>query len=95
LKALTKLKNKTNINCMKPTEIFEELKKLTNTERLTVIKASLRLIREGLQGVEKPSYNTQRKQQLSRAAKMLLKDYSAGGDLTTYTTIWHCPVNRS
>ena len=72
---------------MKPTEILEELKKLTNTERLTVIEASLRLIREGLQGVEKPSYNTQRKQQLERAAKMLLKDYSANRELTVYTTL--------
>lgn len=72
---------------MKPMEILEELKKLTNTERLTVIEASLRLIREGLQGVEKPSYDTQRKQLLARAAKMLLKDYSVNGELTTYTTL--------
>ena len=72
---------------MKPTEILEEIKKLKNKERLVIIEESLRLIREGLQGEEKPSYNTQRKQQLARAAKMLLKDYSANKELTTYTTL--------
>jgi len=46
-------------------EILEELKKLTTTERLTIIEAALRLIREDLQSRhklgEQPPAMTERK----------------------------------
>jgi hypothetical protein len=68
-------------------EIVEELKKLTTTERLTIIEAALRLIREDLQQVEQPLARTERRQQLAAAAEALLTDYAAGGELTIFTAL--------
>jgi hypothetical protein len=68
-------------------EIVEELKKLTTTERLTIIEAALRLIREDLQQVEQPLARTERRQQLAAAAEALLPDYAAGGELTIFTAL--------
>jgi len=72
---------------MTQTEILEELKKLTITERLTIIEAALLLIREDLQQAEQSLVRTGRKQQLAAAAKALLPDYAAGGELTVFTAL--------
>jgi hypothetical protein len=53
-------------------EILEELKKLTTTERLAIIEATLRLIREDLQRAERPGAWTGLKQRLTSAAEALL-----------------------
>ncbi|MDQ3830673.1 MAG: hypothetical protein M3361_15495 [Candidatus Tectomicrobia bacterium] len=68
-------------------EIVEELKKLTTTERLTIIEAALHLIREDLQQVEQPLARTERWQQLAAAAEALLPDYAAGGELIIFTVL--------
>jgi hypothetical protein len=68
-------------------EIVEELKKLTTTERLTIIEAALHLIREDLQQVEQPLARIERRQQLAAAAEALLPDYAAGGELTIFTAL--------
>jgi hypothetical protein len=75
------------------TAVLEELEALTTTERLTVIEAALRLIRKDLQRVELPPARTERKRvddirrQLATAAKALLSDYKAGGELTIFTAL--------
>jgi hypothetical protein len=68
-------------------QVLEELRKLPTTERLTVIEAALRLIREDLQQVEQPLARTERKRQLAAAAEALLPDYAAGGELTIFTAL--------
>ena len=72
---------------MTQTEILEEIKKLTAAERLTIIEAALRLIREDLQQVAQPLTRIERKRQLAAAAEALLPDYSAGGELTAFTAL--------
>jgi len=72
---------------MTQAEIVEELKKLTIAERLTVVEAILRLIREDLQQVGQPLTQAEGKRQLAAAAKALLPDYAAGGELTTFTAL--------
>ncbi len=68
-------------------EILEELKKLTTAERLAVMEAALRLIREDLQQTERPLTPIRRKLQLATAAEALLPDYQAGGELTVFTVL--------
>jgi hypothetical protein len=68
-------------------EILEQLKKLTTAERLTIIETALHLIREDLRKVEQPLTQTQRRQQLATAAKALLPDYEADGELTIFTAL--------
>jgi hypothetical protein len=68
-------------------EILEELKRLTTTERLTIIEAALHLIREDLQQMEQPLPRIERKRQLAAAAEALLPDYATGGELTIFTTL--------
>ena len=72
---------------MTRTEIVEELRKLTSAERLTIIEAALRLIREDLQHVEQPLTRIEIRRQLTAAAEALLPDYAAGGELTTFTVL--------
>jgi len=67
-------------------EILAELKKLALLERLQVVQAALRLIGEDLQA--KPQrILIDRKQRLAKAAKALLPDYAAGGELTVFTRL--------
>ncbi len=68
-------------------EILEELKKSTIPERLTIIEAALRLIREDLQQVGLPLTRAERRRQLAEAAEALLQDYAAGGELTVFTAL--------
>lgn len=67
--------------------ILEELVKLPAAERLTIVEATLHLIRKDLQQVEPLPARTKRKQQLAAAAKALLPDYAAGGELTVFTAL--------
>ena len=72
-------------------KILEELKKLTPTERLTIIETALHLIREDIQSrhksEEQPLTRTERRRQLAAAAEALLPDYSAEGELTVFTAL--------
>jgi hypothetical protein len=68
-------------------EILEELKKLTTAERLVIMEAALRLIREDLQQVPSPIVLATSKQQLAAAAEALLPDYQARDDLTAFTAL--------
>jgi len=70
---------------MTRTEILEELKKLTPAERLAVVEAAIRLIREDLQRAMQPLTRAERTKQLAEAAEALLPDYTAGGELTAFT----------
>ena len=72
---------------MTQVKILEELKNLTNTERLTIIENVLRLIREDLQKVEQVDDPTEKKRQLAAAAEALLPDYASGGELTSLTAL--------
>ena len=67
--------------------ILEELESLTTVERLSVVEAALRLIREDLQRVEQPVARTEKKRHLAAAAEVLLPDYAVGGELTIFTTL--------
>jgi hypothetical protein len=72
-------------------EILEEIKKLSTSERLTFIEAAIRLIREDLQlrhELEQRSRpQAERRRELETAAKALLPDYIAGGELTAFTVL--------
>ena len=68
-------------------EILEELRKLTPSERLTVVETTLHMIREDLNQNNQPGGYTERQQQLASAAKALLPDYSADGEMTIFTTL--------
>ena len=78
---------------MTQTGVLEGLKILTTTERLTVIEAALHLIRKDLQQVDLPPARTEKRRiddirrQLAAAAKALLPDYQAGGELTIFTAL--------
>jgi len=78
------MKNLT-ISHMIQTNMIKELNKLSNTERLTIIEASLRLIRDDINRVK--HLRTDRKRQLSSAAEALLADYSEDGELTIFTSL--------
>lgn len=71
-------------------EIVEELKQLSNAERLAVIEEASRLIRQELSQPVKD----QRKQRLAAAAEALLRDYSSDGELTAFSSLdseeFHC-----
>ena len=78
---------------MTQTALLEELKTLTTTERLTVIETALQLIRKDLQQMHLPPARTEKRRiddirrQLAAAAKALLPDYRAGGELTIFTAL--------
>jgi len=76
---------------MTQTEILEEIKKLTASERLTFIEATLDFIREDLQLHHKLEQHQRsrlkRKQKLHKAAKALLSDYLTDEDLTSFTAL--------
>jgi len=75
---------------MTQAEILQELRKLTPSERLTVIEAALHLIRKDLQEVGQagqPPAQAERKRQLTAAAEVLLPDYAADDELTAFTAL--------
>jgi ribonuclease HII len=70
---------------MTNSEIIDQLKQLTTAERLAVIEAATRLIREDLsqsESVEKGEDN-----QLTHAAAALLADYESDRELTAFTAL--------
>ena len=71
---------------MTRTGILEELQKLPMGERLAIAEAALHLIREELRKADAPQERTKRAEQLAAAAKDLLPDYNAGGELTAFTS---------
>jgi len=70
---------------MTNTEIIDQLKQLTTAERLAVIEAATRLIREDLSQprVKENAANAQ----LAQAAKELLADYQSDKELTAFTSL--------
>ena len=68
-------------------DIVEELKRFTISERLEIIEAALRLIREDLQQAGQPLAQTERRRKLTAAAEALLPDYTADGELTIFTAL--------
>jgi len=72
---------------MAQVDILEKLKELTAAERLSVAETALRLIREDLRKTTEPAIVKEKKQQLAKAAKALLPDYQAGGELTAFTSL--------
>jgi len=64
-------------------KILDELKNLTNIERLAIIEATLDMIRKDLKEAEKASKD-ERKQSLAKAANMLLADYMSDDELTAF-----------
>ena len=72
---------------MTPTEILEELRKLSAPERLSILEEALHLTREEMQQGGQASRWTEEQQQLAQAARALLPDYTAGGELTEFTVL--------
>lgn len=70
---------------MLQTKMIKELNKLTNTERMTIIEASLHLICDDIYMEKHP--RTDIKRQLSCAAKALLADYSEDDEMTVFTSL--------
>ena len=68
-------------------EMLEELKKLTPTERLTLMEVVLQLMREELQHRVQPVAAGDRAQQLAAAAQALLLDYTTDSELTSFTAL--------
>lgn len=69
------------------TEILEEISKLTNAERLTIIEAASHLIREDLRLSEPPLSEAERKRRMTLAAEALLADYTSDTELTAFTAL--------
>lgn len=70
---------------MTNSEIIAQLKQLTTAERLAVIEAATRLLRED---VSQPEVNkSSEDEQLARAAKALLVDYQSDLELTVFTSL--------
>jgi CHASE3 domain sensor protein len=68
-------------------DILEELKHLTNAERLVIMEAAIRLIRADLQPASSLVSPEDKKRQLASAAAALLQDYQSGDDLTAFTAL--------
>ena len=70
---------------MTNSEILDQLKQLTTAERLAVIEAATRLIREDL---SQPGANGRAAdQQLTEAATALLADYQSDRELTAFSSL--------
>ena len=70
---------------MTNSEIIDQLKQLTTAERLAVIEAATRLIREDLSQPE--AHENAEDEQLAQAAKALLADYQSDRELTAFTSL--------
>ena len=65
-------------------KIIDELKKLTNTERLTIIEIALDMIRKDLKQPERSCEFNEKRQKMIEAAKLLLADYTTDDELTAF-----------
>ncbi len=70
---------------MSNSEIIDQLKQLTTAERLAVIEAASRLIREDLSQTE--ANGGADDEQLAHAATALLADYQSDPELTAFTSL--------
>jgi hypothetical protein len=70
---------------MTNSEIIDQLKQLTTAERLAVIEAATRLIREDLS--QPGADGSAEDQQLSQAVTALLADYQSDPELTAFTAL--------
>jgi len=70
---------------MTNSEIIDQLKQLTTAERLAVIEAATRLIREDLS--QPRVKENAADEQLAQAAKELLADYQSDKELTAFTSL--------
>lgn len=70
---------------MTNSEIIEQLKQLTTAERLAVIEAATRLIREDLS--QPQADENSENEQLAKAAEALLEDYRLDPELTAFTAL--------
>ena len=68
-------------------EIIEQIKHLPPAERLAIVEATLRSIREELPQIQKPLNQAEKRRRLVAASKALLRDYTQGGDLTAFTAL--------
>jgi len=68
-------------------EIIEQIMNLPPAERLAIVEATLRSIREELGQVQKPLNYAEKKRMLTAASKALLRDYTQGGDLTSFAVL--------
>lgn len=66
--------------------IVNELKELTNVERIIVIEAATKLIRNDIESGDSVDTYTQH-QRLEAAANALLSDYQTDKELTAFTTL--------
>ena len=71
---------------MSTTKLVEELKRLTNPERLAVIEAATRLIREDLTS-EQVQARADLEKRLQTAALAVKDLYQPGGELTEWTDL--------
>lgn len=72
---------------MKQLEILEEFKKLSPEERLEVVEAALRIIREDLQKTKKLSNREARRLRLEASAQIMREDYLNDPELTSFTAL--------
>ena len=72
---------------MTPQELLNELSKLTLAERLVIIEAALRLLREDLQQLPPSVTQSGERHRLAAAAEALLADYRADSELTSFTAL--------
>src|SRR5262245_57519666 len=71
---------------MSAAEVFEQLKYLSNAERLAVIEAASRLIRADL--ASPPAHSAEEQERRIQAAAMAVRDlYEPGGELTEWTNL--------
>jgi len=68
-------------------QILAEIGKLPIPDRLTLLEDALRVIRQDLQQTKSASRQANRNRELAAAAQALLADYSAGGELITFTAL--------
>lgn len=72
---------------MTQSEIIEQLRKLAPAERLAIVEATLRSIREEIALVQEPVKEAEKERKLAAAARALLPDYAPGGDLTSFMAL--------
>jgi hypothetical protein len=69
---------------MTRTDILEEINKLPPEERLQIVEATLRGLREQIPMADSAR---ERRREMSIAAERLKGDYAADSDLTAFTTL--------
>ena len=72
---------------MTQVQILDEIRRLPIPDRLAIIEDVLRLIRQDLPHAKQAQRQADKKRQLTTAAKALLADYLAGGELTVFTAL--------